>query len=197
MTRSGRSAGTAAETGAPIENRSRSTGPRPASSMTAITCAAGPSTVSWPPSSTVRSAPERPGVMTVREEARRGAVRPRLTTAAGAAEAHAYYSRLHVADPRAAYGRRGGDPASTRLVERLRAAGEEFASLWAEHEVAVRRHSRMRVEHPLIGPVDLDRQVLLAPEGEQRLVFYAPPPGTATADRLALLTVVGTDQFTP
>ncbi|MFB7105635.1 helix-turn-helix transcriptional regulator [Streptomyces hydrogenans] len=111
------------------------------------------------------------------------------------AEEHAYYSRLHVADLRAAYGRRGGDPASTRLVQRLRAASEEFAGLWAEHEVAVRRHSRMRVQHPLIGPVDLDCQVLLAPEGEQRLVFLTPPPGTDTADRLALLTVVGTEQF--
>ncbi|MFF9149394.1 helix-turn-helix transcriptional regulator [Streptomyces sp. NPDC014861] len=112
-------------------------------------------------------------------------------------EEHAYYSRLHVADLRAAYGRRGGDPASTRLVERLRAASEEFATLWAEHEVAVRRHSRMRVAHPLVGQVDLDCQVLLAPEGEQRLVFFTPPPGTDTADRLALLAVVGTDQFTP
>ncbi|MFJ3612247.1 MULTISPECIES: helix-turn-helix transcriptional regulator [Streptomyces] len=111
------------------------------------------------------------------------------------AEEHAYYSRLHVADLRAAYGRRGGDPASTRLVQRLRATSEEFAGLWAEHEVAVRRHSRMRVQHPLIGPVDLDCQVLLAPEGEQRLVFLTPPPGTDTADRLALLTVVGTEQF--
>ncbi|MFD6080019.1 helix-turn-helix transcriptional regulator [Streptomyces hydrogenans] len=111
------------------------------------------------------------------------------------AEEHAYYSRLHVADLRAAYGRRGGDPASTRLVQRLRAASKEFAGLWAEHEVAVRRHSRMRVQHPLIGPVDLDCQVLLAPEGEQRLVFLTPPPGTDTADRLALLTVVGTEQF--
>ncbi|GHJ92141.1 DNA-binding protein [Streptomyces sp. NE5-10] len=111
------------------------------------------------------------------------------------AEEHAYYSRLHVADLRAAHGRRGGDPASTRLVQRLRAASEEFAGLWAEHEVAVRRHSRMRVQHPLIGPVDLDCQVLLAPEGEQRLVFLTPPPGTDTADRLALLTVVGTEQF--
>ena len=111
------------------------------------------------------------------------------------AEEHAYYSRLHVADLRAAYGRRGGDPASTRLVQRLRAASEEFAGLWTEHEVAVRHHSRMRVQHPLIGPVDLDCQVLLAPEGEQRLVFLTPPPGTDTADRLALLTVVGTEQF--
>ncbi|MER8037638.1 helix-turn-helix transcriptional regulator [Streptomyces hydrogenans] len=138
------------------------------------------------------------GVCTVSEHGRNVVWRWFADPAARTAyppEEHAYYSRLHVADLRAAYGRRGGDPASTRLVRRLGAASEEFAGLWAEHEVAVRRHSRMRVEHPLIGPVDLDCQVLLAPEGEQRLVFLTPPPGTDTADRLALLTVVGTEQF--
>ncbi|MFB6838767.1 helix-turn-helix transcriptional regulator [Streptomyces sp. NPDC056361] len=110
-------------------------------------------------------------------------------------EEHAYYSRLHVADLRAAAGRRSHDPASTRLVDRLRAASDEFAELWALHEVAVRRHSRMRVVHPVIGPVDLDCQVLLAPEGEQRLVLHTPPPGTDAGERLALLRVVGTEQF--
>ncbi|MFB7515788.1 helix-turn-helix transcriptional regulator [Streptomyces sp. NPDC056144] len=110
---------------------------------------------------------------------------------------HAHYSRVHVADLRAAVGRRSGDVASTRLVERLRGASEEFAELWARHEVAVRRHSRMRVVHPVIGPVDLDCQVLLAPEGDQRLVLHTPPPGTDAGDRLALLRVVGTDQFSP
>ncbi|MFH9957258.1 hypothetical protein ACH4OX_23985 [Streptomyces roseolus] len=43
--------------------------------------------------------------------------------------------------------RPGPDP----LGERLRAAGEESAEPWAAHEVAVRRHGRMRVEHPLTG----------------------------------------------
>ncbi|MFI1106279.1 helix-turn-helix transcriptional regulator [Streptomyces melanogenes] len=100
---------------------------------------------------------------------------------------HAHYSRVHVADLRAAVGRRAGDPAAARLVERLRGASEEFAALWELHEVAVRRHSRMRVLHPVIGPLDLDCQVLLAPEGNQRLVLLTPPPGTDAADRLALL----------
>ncbi|GGR42436.1 hypothetical protein GCM10010282_39070 [Streptomyces roseolus] len=80
-------------------------------------------------------------------------------------------------------------------MERLRAVGEEFGELWAGHEVAVRRHSRVRVEHPLIGAVDLDCRVLLAPAGEQRLVFFTPPPGTDAADRLALLAAAGTGQF--
>ncbi len=81
-----------------------------------------------------------------------------------------------MADLRAALGRRSSDPAATRLVERLREAGEEFTALWELHEVAVRRHSRMRVIHPVVGPVDLDRQVLLAPEGDQRLLLLTPRP---------------------
>lgn len=138
------------------------------------------------------------GVCTVSEHGRNAVWRWFADPAARNAyptEEHAYYSRLHVADLRAAFGRRSGDPAVTRLVERLRGASEEFAELWALHEVAVRRHSRMRVLHAVIGPVDLDCQVLLAPEGEQRLVLFTPPPGTDTGERLALLGVVGTEQF--
>ncbi|GHH84486.1 DNA-binding protein [Kitasatospora indigofera] len=138
------------------------------------------------------------GVCTVSEHGRNVVWRWFADPAARAAypaEEHGHYSRVHVADLRAAVGRRAGDPAATRLVERLRGASEEFAGLWELHEVAVRRHSRMRVLHPVIGPVDLDCQILLAPEGDQRLVLLTPPPGTDTADRLALLGVVGTEQF--
>ncbi|MFI2075063.1 helix-turn-helix transcriptional regulator [Streptomyces triculaminicus] len=115
--------------------------------------------------------------------------------AAYPADEHDYYSRLHVADLRASFGRRAGDPAATRLVERLKGASEEFGTLWELHEVAVRRATRMRVLHPLIGPVDLDCQALLAPEGDQRVILYTPPVGSDTAERLALLKVVGTGQF--
>ncbi|MFF3601108.1 helix-turn-helix transcriptional regulator [Kitasatospora indigofera] len=138
------------------------------------------------------------GVCTVSEHGRNVVWRWFADPAARAAypaEEHGHYSRVHVADLRAAVGRRAGDPVAVRLVERLRGASEEFAGLWELHEVAVRRHSRMRVLHPVIGPVDLDCQILLAPEGDQRLVLLTPPPGTDTAERLALLRVVGTEQF--
>ncbi|MFF8451539.1 helix-turn-helix transcriptional regulator [Streptomyces leeuwenhoekii] len=117
--------------------------------------------------------------------------------AAYPADEHDYYSRLHVADLRASVGRRAGDPAATRLVRRLCESSEEFGALWELHEVAVRRNSRMRVLHPLIGPVDLDCQVLLAPRGDQRVIVYTPPVGSDTGERLALLKVVGNGQFTP
>lgn len=117
--------------------------------------------------------------------------------AAYPADQHDYYSRLHVADLRASVGRRAGDPAATRLVRRLCESSEEFGALWDLHEVAVRRNSRMRVLHPLIGPVDLDCQVLLAPQGDQRVILSTPPVGSDTGERLALLKVVGNGQFTP
>ncbi|GGP32721.1 DNA-binding protein [Streptomyces melanogenes] len=138
------------------------------------------------------------GVCTVSEHGRNVVWRWFADPAARAAypaEEHAHYSRLHVADLRAAVGRRAGDPAAARLVERLRGASEEFTALWELHEVAVRRHSRMRVLHPVIGPLDLDCQVLLAPEGNQRLVLLTPPPGTDAADRLALLPAAGQERL--
>jgi hypothetical protein len=119
---------------------------------------------------------------------------PRLRVAFPADE-HNYYSRLHVADLRAAVARRGADPAATALVERLRAGSAEFAQLWDLHEVAVRRHSRLRLQHPTVGLLELDSETLLTPAEDQRLVLLTAPPGTPTADYLELLRVAGQESF--
>ncbi|GIG58949.1 DNA-binding protein [Longispora fulva] len=111
------------------------------------------------------------------------------------AEEHDHYSRLHVADLRAAAARRGNDTASTTLVNRLRAASPEFAGLWDLHEVGVRRSSRMRVLHPVIGPIELDFEALLTPSEDQQLLVFTPPPGTENVAHLELLRVVGREQF--
>lgn len=105
---------------------------------------------------------------------------------------HDHYSRLHVADLRAAVTRRGNDEASTRLVARLRDASEEFARLWDLHEVAVRRNSRMRVQHPLVGLLDLDLQRLLTPSTDQQLLIFTPPPGSPYTEQLRQLRDLGT-----
>ncbi|MFA1546391.1 helix-turn-helix transcriptional regulator [Actinomadura chokoriensis] len=106
-------------------------------------------------------------------------------------EEHEHYSRLHVADLRAAVARRGSDGPARSLVRRLREASDEFTRLWERHEVAVRRTARMRVLHPQVGPIEFDAEVLLTPAEDQRLVVFTPPPGTATSDALALLRVIG------
>jgi transcriptional regulator with XRE-family HTH domain len=109
-------------------------------------------------------------------------------------------SRLHVADLRAELTRRrsdGADPVGDALRDRLRAASPEFAALWDEREVAVRRETRMRVQHPVVGPLELDGVVLRSAAEDQRVLLFTPAPGTGTADRLALMRVVGPSAFTP
>jgi hypothetical protein len=120
---------------------------------------------------------------------------PRLR-AAYPVEEHDHHSRAYVADLRAAVARRGGDAVATALVERLRGGSAEFAALWDRHEVAVRRRSRIRVQHPAIGLVELDYETLLTPAEDQRLIVFTAPPGSPAVDYLELLRVVGNEAFT-
>lgn len=90
-----------------------------------------------------------------------------------------------VADLRASVARRGYDADATTLVERL-STSADFTALWRLHEVAVPDNSRLRVQHPAIGPITLDCEILLTPSEDQRLVIYTASPGT---DRLELLRV--------
>jgi transcriptional regulator with XRE-family HTH domain len=115
--------------------------------------------------------------------------------AAYPADEHDYYGRSHVADLRAAVARRRGDAAATGLVERLRAGSPEFAALWDRHDVGVRRCSRVRVQHPTIGLIELDFETLRTSNEDQRLLMFTAPPGSPNVDRLELLRVVGHEAF--
>jgi transcriptional regulator with XRE-family HTH domain len=115
--------------------------------------------------------------------------------AAYPADEHDYYSRNHVADLRAAATRRGNDAASTALVKRLKESSAEFAEIWDRHEVSVPKCSRIRVQHPTVGLIELDFEILLTPSEDQRLLIFTAPPGTANVDHLELLRVVGHETF--
>ena len=79
----------------------------------------------------------------------------------------------------------------------LRRASEEFASLWAEHEVAVRRQSTKRFLHPLVGLLELDCEVLLNQNDHHMLIVHTARPGTDAHERLQLLRVVGLQDMSP
>ncbi|MET7402877.1 helix-turn-helix transcriptional regulator [Dactylosporangium sp. NPDC005572] len=106
-----------------------------------------------------------------------------------------HHSRSMVADLRATAARRAGDADVEGLVRRLRAASPEFAELWDEHEVAVRRADRKVIVHRQVGPVQVDCETLMTPDQGQFLLVYTPTPGTDAAEKLALLAVVGLQQF--
>ncbi|OIJ64732.1 helix-turn-helix transcriptional regulator [Streptomyces mangrovisoli] len=101
------------------------------------------------------------------------------------------HARSHVANLRAVAASRPADPEPTALVAELRAGSEEFARLWAEHEVAVRRAAVKRFRHPVVGLLELDCEVLVNDEHHQMLVVHTARPGTASYERLELLRVVG------
>lgn len=109
---------------------------------------------------------------------------------------HAHHSRVQVADLRAAVAARPGAAVAVRLVRALREASPEFVALWDEHEVAVRRQDSKRIVHPSIGVLDVDCEVLLSEGQDQRLLVFTARPGSDAAGKLALLRVVGAQQFT-
>lgn len=110
------------------------------------------------------------------------------------AEEREHRARQLVADLRAVAGRRSGDPAVTGLVERLRAASDDFGRLWAEHEVSVRRADRKTFLHPRVGPMLMDCETLLTPDQRQQLLVLTPADPETRA-RLDLLRVLGTQSF--
>ncbi|MBF5001617.1 helix-turn-helix domain-containing protein [Nocardia sp. BSTN01] len=102
-------------------------------------------------------------------------------------------SRSFVADLRAAVGRRGpGDSEASALVDELSQQSPEFRELWADQDVGVRRDERKRILHPTVGMLDLTCLSLFSEDSRQRLLWFTPRAGTDTAEKLALLTVVGT-----
>ncbi|MDT2004850.1 helix-turn-helix domain-containing protein [Rhodococcus opacus] len=105
-------------------------------------------------------------------------------------------ARTAVADLRATLARRPDDARLAKLVRELRARSEEFSALWDTHHVAVRRAATKRFVHPAVGPLELDCEVLLSPEHDQRLVVYTARPGSDSHERLELLRVVGLQDLT-
>ncbi|GHF64266.1 helix-turn-helix transcriptional regulator [Streptomyces sp. ID03-2B] len=114
--------------------------------------------------------------------------------AAGAPEEHEHQARQLVADLRAAAGRRSGDPVVAGLIDRLRAASEEFRRIWAEHEVGVRRADRKTLLHPRVGRLVMDCETLVTPDHGQ-LLLVLTPADAGTRERLDLLRVLGIEEF--
>ncbi|MGW8378933.1 helix-turn-helix transcriptional regulator [Streptomyces sp. ODS28] len=108
-------------------------------------------------------------------------------------EDHDAQSRAFVADLRAAAARRDAkDPEVRGLIAELGERSPEFAALWAQHEVRVRRDDTKRINHPSLGTLEVNCLHLLSEDGGQRLLWFTPALGTDSAEKLDLLKVIGT-----
>jgi transcriptional regulator with XRE-family HTH domain len=103
----------------------------------------------------------------------------------------------HVANLRALRSARPEDRHVTGLIRALLAASPEFAALWERHDVAVQHANHKTLVHPVVGPLELDCEVLLSDGGEQQLLLYTSRPGTESHEKMALLRVLGRESFAP
>jgi transcriptional regulator with XRE-family HTH domain len=106
-------------------------------------------------------------------------------------------SRNYAAELRVATARRPDDRAVTSLTDELRTHSADFARVWERNEVGTVAKTRKVLQHPLVGTLDCECDVVVNPASGQRLVLFRGTPGTDTSERLAMLQVLGTQRLEP
>ncbi|OON82818.1 helix-turn-helix transcriptional regulator [Streptomyces tsukubensis] len=97
-----------------------------------------------------------------------------------------------VSDLRATAARYPSDPRLRQLIAELRAGSERFAELWESGSIGRHVAARKTIDHPRVGPVTLDCDILTVAGGDLRVMVYTAEPGTEDADRLSLVTALST-----
>ncbi|MDW5328847.1 helix-turn-helix transcriptional regulator [Plantactinospora sp. KLBMP9567] len=95
-----------------------------------------------------------------------------------------------VADLRRATGRFPNSSRLTNLIRVLTAGNQRFAKLWTAGAVGAHREDRKIVEHPTVGPIAVDCDVMIDGDAELKIVILTAAPDTEdeTKLRLALLS---------
>src|SRR4051794_33540043 len=106
-------------------------------------------------------------------------------------EETAQFEAEMVADLHGAAGRYPRDEELGRLVADLSRLSARFAELWAEGTVAPHVLDHKVIDHPEVGVITLDCDVLTVQGADLRVVAYTAEPGSEAADKLALLRVIG------
>lgn len=102
-----------------------------------------------------------------------------------------------VSDLRRATGRFPDDVGLAELIRALTVGNPTFARLWASGAVGAHREDRKTVEHPEVGPVEVDCDVLTDGDSELKIVILSALPGSAHAARLRLALAGGPDSAPP
>ena len=100
-----------------------------------------------------------------------------------------------VAALRSVAARYPADAGLTSLIAHLRRVNGDFARLWESTSAGAWRSLTKTVEHPTLGTLVLDCDTFHVPDTDQSLIVYSAEPGSYAAEALALLRVVGTQEF--
>jgi transcriptional regulator with XRE-family HTH domain len=125
----------------------------------------------------------------------RNFVIPEASRVRQSSQARAEFEAAIVADLRAAAARYPADRQLRQLVAELRVSSPRFAELWDSGAVGRHEAARKTIDHPAAGQLTLDCDVLSVAGGDLRIMIYTAEPGSADAERLALITVLGTQSL--
>lgn len=91
-----------------------------------------------------------------------------------------------VSDLRRATGRFPNNSRLTDLIHVLAAGNERFAELWAAGAVGAHREAKKTIEHPGVGPIMVDCDVMTDGDAELKIVILTAAPGTEDETKLRL-----------
>jgi transcriptional regulator with XRE-family HTH domain len=99
--------------------------------------------------------------------------------------------RAVVADLRRATGRFPKDPRLARLIGDLSSGSARFAELWASGTVGAHREDHKTIEHPSVGTVTVNCDVLGDGDTELKIVVMTAVPGSEDETKLRLAVIAG------
>lgn len=96
-----------------------------------------------------------------------------------------------VSDLRRATGRFPNSARLTNLIQALTARNQRFAELWAAGGVSAHREDHKIVEHPAVGPIAMDCDVIIDGDAELKIVILTAAPDTEDQTKLELAFLSG------
>lgn len=96
-----------------------------------------------------------------------------------------------VSDLRRASGRFPHDTCLADLIEVLNSGNQRFAELWASGTVGAHRQDRKMIEHPAVGPITVDCDILTDGDSDLKIVILTAAPDTEDETKLRLATLSG------
>jgi transcriptional regulator with XRE-family HTH domain len=101
-----------------------------------------------------------------------------------------------VADLRLAATAYPHDPGLARLVSDLRAGSDHFERLWSTGAAAQHTNDIKAIDHPAVGEIVLDCDVMVIPGADLRVVVYSAANSSPDAGKLELLRATDTVRTT-
>ena len=105
------------------------------------------------------------------------------------------HSRLLVSMLRAVATADGPKSYAASIARTLQDLSPEFAAIWDAHEVVVAHSRTKRFRHPVVGELELYCEVIENRDQQQTLVVFTAEPGSVSAERLELLSVIGSQRL--